>query len=306
MTSMTTLRNNRNGSTDLGMIMKTAGLLVLLLIIVTTFFFGGMLLFDQVIMPAWTDLGSEVELPDVVDLDFYKAKGDLAEIGLQLERIEESFHAVIDEGRIIEQVPPPYTTVKKGRTVGVVVSRGPEEVIIPDLTRLTTDQARARLQEFGLILGSITNRPDDAPEGTVIDQRPTATLKALRNTRVALVVSSGPIHTRIPIPKLVNMGLNGALGRIRELNGLVWIEWVEDDSQVMMTVIRQMPEPGIEVEDQPVFDLTVAVRTGFRPTAAMVDTAGIGAPPPWMRGGDVPPPPPEEGRRNRIPPEMLR
>lgn len=306
MTSMTTLRNNRNGSTDLGMIMKTAGLLVLLLIIVTTFFFGGMLLFDQVIMPAWTDLGSEVELPDVVDLDFYKAKGDLAEIGLQLERIEESFHAVIDEGRIIEQVPPPYTTVKKGRTVGVVVSRGPEEVIIPDLTRLTTDQARARLQEFGLLLGSITNRPDDAPEGTVIDQRPTATLKALRNTRVALVVSSGPIHTRIPIPRLVNMGLNGALGRIRELNGLVWIEWVEDDSQVMMTVIRQLPEPGIEVEDQPVFDLTVAVRTGFRPTAAMVDTAGIGAPPPWMRGGDVPPPPPEEGRRNRFPPEMPR
>ncbi len=305
MTSMRTLRNNSNGGTDLGMIMKTAGLLVLLLFIITAFFLGGMVLVDQVIMPAWTDLGSEVELPDVVDLDFYKAKGDLAEIGLDLERIEESFHAVIDEGRIIEQVPPPYTQVKKGRTVGVVVSRGPEEVIIPDLTRLTTDQARTKLQEFGLTLGIITSRPDDAPEGTVIDQRPTATLKALRNTRINLVISSGPIHTTIPIPRLVNMGLNGALARIRDLDGKVWIEWVEDDSQVMMTIVSQQPEPGIEMDGQPIFDLTVAVRTGFRPTAAMVDTIGIGAAPPWMRGRGVPPPP-DEGRDERIPPGLRR
>ncbi|MFC1545390.1 PASTA domain-containing protein [Gemmatimonadota bacterium] len=298
---MTTLRSNSNGGTDFGIILKTAGLLIVLLLIITAFFLGGMVLVDQVIMPAWTDLGSEVELPDVVDLDFYAAKSDLGEIGLELERIEESFHAVIDEGRIIEQVPPPYTRVKKGRTVGVVVSRGPEEVIIPDLTRLTTDQARARLQEFGLTLGSITSRPDNAPEGTVIDQRPTATLKALRNTRIDLVISSGPVHTTIPIPRLVNMGLNGALARIRDLDGKVWIVWVEDDSQVMMTVVGQLPEPGMEIEGQLVFDLTVAVRTGFRPTAAMVDTVGIGAPPPWMRGGDVPPP--DGGREERIPPE---
>jgi len=305
MTSMTTLRSNSNGGTDLGLIMKTVGLLILLLVIITTFFLGGMVLMDQVIMPAWTDLGSEVELPDVVDLDFYEAQRNLREIGLELERIEESFHAVIDEGRIIEQVPPPYTQVKKGRMVGVVVSRGPEEVIIPDLTRLTTDQARTRLQEFGLTLGSITSRPDDAPEGTVIDQGPAATLKALRNTRINLVISSGPVHTTIPIPRLMNMGLNGALARIRDLDGKVWIEWIEDDSQVMMTIVGQQPEPGIEIEGRPIFDLTVAIRTGFRPTAAMVDTVGIGAAPPWMRGGDMAPPP-DADNNERIPPELPR
>ncbi|MFC1627796.1 hypothetical protein ACFL3H_01620, partial [Gemmatimonadota bacterium] len=94
MTSMTKLRHDSNGSSDLGMIMKTVGLLFLLLLIITAFFLGGMVLVDQVIMPAWTDLGSEVELPDVVDLDYYEAKRDLGEIGLELETIEESFHAV--------------------------------------------------------------------------------------------------------------------------------------------------------------------------------------------------------------------
>ncbi len=298
----TTQRNDHGERSDFVLITKSAGLLVVLLLIITAFFVGGMILVDQVIMPAWTDRGSEVDLPDIVDLDYYAAKSDLQEIGLELERIEESFHAVIDEGRIIEQVPPPFTRVKKGRTVGVVVSRGPEEVIIPDLTRLTTDQARARLQEFGLLLGQITTRPDDSPDGTVIDQRPGATLKALRNTRINLIVSSGPVQTTIPIPRLVNMGLNGALARIRDLDGKVWIEWIEDDTQVMMTVVEQSPEPGIDVTGQPIFDLTIAVRTGFRPTAAMVDTVGIGAPPPWVREG-LGTPPPDDWRRDRIPPQ---
>ncbi len=284
------------------MIVKSAGLLVMLLLIITAFFIGGMILVDRVIMPAWTDRGSEVDLPDIVDLDFYAAKSDLQELGLELERIEESFHAVIDEGRIIEQVPPPFTRVKKGRTVGVVVSRGPEEVIIPDLTRLTTDQARAKLQDFGLLLGQITTRPDDSPDGTVIDQRPGATLKALRNTRISLVVSSGPLRTTSLIPRLVNMGLTGALTRIRDIDGKVWIEWIEDDTQVMMTVVEQSPDPGNEVEGIPIFDLTVAVRTGFRPTAAMVDTVGMGAPPPWVRQGLDAPPPEEDRRGRRIPP----
>jgi len=100
----------------------------------------------------------------------------------------------------------------------------------------------------------------------------------------------------------VNMGLTGALSRIRDIDGRVWIEWVEDDTQVMMTVVEQSPDPGYEVEGTPVFDLTVAVRTGFRPTAAMVDTVGIGAPPPWVREG-LDAPPPEGRRRERIPPQ---
>lgn len=281
----------QRGSGDLVMIMKSAGLLILLLLLIALFFVGGMVLVDQVIMPVYTNLGSEVELPDVVDQEFYAAKRSLTEIGLELEKVEESFHSVIEENHIIEQMPPPFTKVKRGRTVGVVVSRGPEEIIIPDLTRLTEDQARLKLREFGLLVGEVDSRPDNMPEGTVIDQRPTPNVSALRNTRVDMVVSEGPPHVMVPIPRLINMGLPSALAQIRELNGLVWIEWVEDDSQLMMTVIEQSPQPGIQVEGRPIFDLKVAIRTGFRIDESMIDTAGIGAPPPDQRTTNVLPPP---------------
>ncbi len=281
---------SQTGSGDLIMLIKTVGLLIVLLVIIAIFFLGGMILVDRVVMPGLTRVGSEVELPDIVDEDFYAAKRALIELGLELEKIDEEFSPVYDEDHIIEQIPPPFTKVKKGRTVGVVVSRGPEEIFIPDVTRLSEDQARKKLREFGLLLGSVTSRPDNAPEGTVIDQRPVANVRSLRNRRVDLVVSSGPARMSIRIPLLINEGLERALSTIRMLEGLVWIEWVEDDDSVMMTVIEQSPEPGREVEGQPIFDLKVAIRTGFTPSRP--DTAGIGAPPPFIRRLRLPQIPP--------------
>lgn len=283
------------GSGDLVQIIKTVGLLIVLLLIVSLFFIGGMILVDRVIMPAYINLGSEVELPDIVDQDFYTAKRTLTELGLELETIEEQFSPVYEEGHIIEQTTPPFTKVKRGRTVGVVVSRGPEEIFIPDVTRLSEDQARSRLREFGLLLGRVTSRPDNAPEGTVVDQRPAANVRSLRNRKVDLVISSGPARISYRIPRLENEGLERALARIRELNGLVWIEWVEDNDSVMMTVIEQSPEPGSEVEGRPIFDLKVAIRTGYTP--AVPDTVGMGAPPPWIRRIRFPPPLPDRPRR---------
>ena len=291
---MRAVLKSQTGSGDLLMLIKTVGLLIVLLVIIAFFFLGGMLLIDRVVMPSLTRLGSEVELPDIVDEDFYTAKRALIELGLELEIIDEEFSPVYEEDHIIEQIPPPFTKVKKGRTVGVVVSRGPEEIFIPDLTRLSEDQARTKLREFGLLLGRVTSRPDNVPEGTVIDQRPVANVRSLRNRRVDLVISSGPARMSIRTPLLINEGLERALSTIRELKGLVWIEWVEDDDSVMMTVIEQNPEPGREVEGQPVFDLKVAIRTGFTPSPP--DTAGIGAPPPFMRGLRLPPIPPAQER----------
>jgi serine/threonine-protein kinase len=272
------------------MLIKTVVLLIVLLVIIALFFLGGMILVDRIVMPGLTSLGSEVELPDVVDEEFYTAKRALIELGLELEIIDEEFSPVYEEDHIIEQIPPPFTKVKKGRTVGVVVSRGPEEIFIPDLTRLSEDQARTKLREFGLLLGRVSSRPDRAPEGTVIDQRPVANVRSLRNRSVELVISSGPARMSIRIPLLINEGLERALLTIRELKGLVWIEWIEDDDSVMMTVIEQSPVPGREVVGQPIFDLKVAIRTGFTPSPP--DTAGIGAPHPSMRGLRLPQIPP--------------
>jgi beta-lactam-binding protein with PASTA domain len=289
MSVMNGEKDDRRESGGFALIVRTVLLLILLLFVIGVFFAGGVVLVDRIFMPAFTHLGAEVELPDVVDQEFYRARQILLELGLELERTGEEFSPVIEEGKIIDQSPAPFTRVKRGRMVGVVVSRGPEEIIIPDLRRLPEDQAKARLQEFGLTLGSVTSRPDNAPNGTVIDQRPEPNLKSLRNRAVDLVISSGPARVSIPIPRLINQGLDGALRTIRDLQGKVWIEWIENSANLPLTVIGQSPEPGISVAGTPVFDLQVSIPPGWSITPP--DTVGIGAPPPWQRIRPVLPPP---------------
>ncbi len=271
------------GSGDLLLVFKTIGLLVVLMAVISAFVLGGMILVDRVIMPAYTHLGSEVELPDIVEEDFYDARSRLTDLGVQLERVEEDFNPVIPEGRIIDMQPAAYTRVKKGRMVRVVVSKGPEEIIVPDLLRMPEDRARTRLQEMRLTLGTITTRPDNALEGLVIDQSPPAGTKTI-NPRVNLVVSSGPEHVSVRIPNLVNLDVYEAVQTIRERGGRGWVEWVRDDDSLMYTVLEQSPQPGTQVSGTPVFDLKVSLLPGAS-EPALQDTVGIGAPPPWMRGG---------------------
>ncbi|MFO7767846.1 MAG: PASTA domain-containing protein [bacterium] len=284
---------DRTGGGDAVLVLKTIGLLVVLMTVISAFVLGGMVLVDRVIMPAYTHLGSEVELPDVVEEDFYDARSRLTELGLQLERVEEDFNPVISEGHIIDMQPPAYSRVKKGRTVRVVVSRGPEEIIVPDLVRMSEGQARSRLQEMRLTLGTVTTRPDNAPEGTIIGQNPSAGTKTV-NPRVDLVVSTGPETRRVRVPNLVNLDVYEAIEVIKERGGRVWIEWVRDEESLLYTVLEQKPEPGTQVEGSPIFDLEVSLLPGAR-EPALQDTVGIGAPPPWVRGGGTP-------ERSRRPP----
>lgn len=271
------------GGGDAILVLKTIGLLVVLLTVISAFVLGGMVLVDRIIMPAYTRLGSEVELPDIVEEDFYEARNQLTELGVQLERAEEDYNPVIPEGYIIDMQPSAYTRVKKGRTVRVVVSKGPEEIIVPDLVRMSEDQARTRLQEMRLTLGTITTRPDRAPEGTVIDQSPPSGTKTV-NPRVDLVVSTGPEQTSVRVPDLVNLDMYEAIQVIKERGGRVWIEWVRDEQSLMYTVLEQSPAPGTQVQGDPVFDLKVSLLPGAS-EPALQDTVGMGAPPPWLRGG---------------------
>jgi serine/threonine-protein kinase len=52
------------------------------------------------------------------------AKGE----GLDVEYTED-FSDTVEEGKVISQDPSPFTQVEKGATIGVVISKGPEETV---------------------------------------------------------------------------------------------------------------------------------------------------------------------------------
>jgi eukaryotic-like serine/threonine-protein kinase len=97
-------------------------------------------------------------------------------------------------GDVISQDPAGGKTVDKGTVVGLVVSRGPSSVTVPNVVSLTEANAVAQLTNAGLN-GEVVQVPSTVASGKVVAQNPTGGTKVAPGSRVRLNVSKGRTQT---------------------------------------------------------------------------------------------------------------
>jgi serine/threonine-protein kinase len=91
-----------------------------------------------------------VEVPDLAGLTTDAARRVVEAEGLLLEVAGTQVSVKVPEGCVVTQEPPAGTTLKRGMTVRVFVSAGPQTVTLPDLVGTPLDDATAQLQDLGL------------------------------------------------------------------------------------------------------------------------------------------------------------
>ena len=77
--------------------------------------------------------GREVAIPDLVGKTPAEARRVAEDIGLQLEVERQFYSPSVAEGRILSQLPPAGTQVRRGWQVRVAESLGPQRVEIPNV-----------------------------------------------------------------------------------------------------------------------------------------------------------------------------
>ena len=116
-----------------------------------------------------------VEVPRVVGLSEDDAASSLRAAGLGV-RLTEEFSATVPAGRVIGQSPQAFQTVPADSVVTIVVSKGPREFPMPNVTGKTEAEATAQLRALGLrvqtvqVPGSTGNRvvgQEPEPDTTV-------------------------------------------------------------------------------------------------------------------------------------------
>src|ERR1035441_6748241 len=102
--------------------------------------------------------GREVIIPKLVGMSPSEAERAGAASGLQVV-IERQFYSPdVPEGKIMTQVPPPGTKVRRGWSIRVAQSLGPQRVAIPDVTGGSERIAEVNIRSRGLSLGSGADR----------------------------------------------------------------------------------------------------------------------------------------------------
>jgi beta-lactam-binding protein with PASTA domain/predicted Ser/Thr protein kinase len=181
----------------------------------------------------------EAPVPIVQGLPADEAADKLREAGFKSEQRRE-FSDTVKAGRVIETSPPEGSTVRKGSTVTLVVSRGREKVAVPDVKGKTREEAEQLLRKADLE-SAVTEREDaDAEPGTVLEQDPAAGTRIAKGRTVDLVVAKAPAE--VPVPGVIDA---------KEEDALKTLEAAGFDVKIEDTPAATPDEDGIVVAQDP-------------------------------------------------------
>lgn len=142
----------------------------------------------------WISRGARlVFLPNVVGMPEADAKILIENNGDFPIKETYDYSETVPAGSVISQSPAGDARIREGRTVTLVISKGPiPKQTMPSLVGMTLDQAKSELESLSLKLGTVsTQSSDQYAEGIIIGQSVPEGSSVAPGTTVDLVQSQG-------------------------------------------------------------------------------------------------------------------
>ena len=163
-----------------------------------------------------------------------------------------------NENLICRQAPLPGSAVRTKSTITVFVSKGSNEVFLPDFKGQGLSEATVRLAELGLRIGEVKSE-ENATVGKdkIISTEPRAGSKVNKGDVISVVLSRGV--EMVQVPRLIGKSLSTAK-RIIEDNGFVVgsVSWEVSIDYNVGIIMRQKPSAGQKVRKGSNINLVVA------------------------------------------------
>lgn len=135
-------------------------------------------------------------VPDLVGIDISQAQRAASRVGLDVEVVEIN-HPNISAGMVILQAPEEGVTLRKGDSVVLTVSKGPDSQKVPTVVGLTLNDALAALKAYNLSATLIEYVVSgEVQAGFVLTQVPEAGAQCRPGDIVQLTVSGGIVNVQ--------------------------------------------------------------------------------------------------------------
>jgi serine/threonine-protein kinase len=138
----------------------------------------------------------EVEVPALAGRTYGEAVDILEELGLEPKRVDVFSQRPV--GVVASLDPKPGTLVDEGSVVNVRVSKGSEQIPVPDVLEQSEESARAELEAAGFQVDVVEAPSSSTPAGLVSAQSPDPGVEAVRGSTVQITISTGPEMVRVP------------------------------------------------------------------------------------------------------------
>ena len=199
-----------------------------------------------------------VAVPNVAGMTQAAASSVIVGANLVVGTVTQGYSATVPSGSVVSQTPAAGTSVAPGAAINLVVSQGPQPVVVPDVVGMTQVEAGTTLANALLALGSVTRLySTTVPSGEVMGQNPAAGTSVAAGTPVDLSVSKGPEF--VAVPNVV--GLTQAAAGTALSNALLSLGAVTrlySSTVPTGNVVQQNPTAGTSVAPGTAVDLGVS------------------------------------------------
>ena len=154
----------------------------------------------------------EVVVPNLVGMPPAEARKNAEEHGLRLEIERQYYSSDVAEGRILSQTPATGTKVRRGWTVHVAQSLGPQKVAIPNVIGQSERAAEINIRRRGLeLVPAAEMQMPGTPADQVLSQSPPPNASGVAAPKISLLVAQPASPQAFVMPNFVGQ----ALGSVR-------------------------------------------------------------------------------------------
>lgn len=187
---------------------------------------------------AFGNNGETATVPDVTNKPIAEARAEIQSAGFKVGTETEVYNSDIPTGSVVSTNPAAGEQAKKESTININVSKGTEQVTVPDLKGKTADEAQKALAAAGLnSQQGDTVFSDDIEEGKVASQDTASGATAYKGDTIVFHLSKGP--EKISIPNVVGMTQSQAVSRLENAGFSVSVETKTSSSTEKGSVISQ-------------------------------------------------------------------
>jgi beta-lactam-binding protein with PASTA domain/predicted Ser/Thr protein kinase len=195
-----------------------------------------------------------VAVPDVAGLNATDATNRLEKAGFKVTTRNE-FSNSVPKGRAVGTEPAAGTQLSTSQVITLLVSRGTNQVEVPNVVGVDDQAALAALQDAGLS-GVLVQRDSTEPEGKVISQSPGAGKLVARGSQVTVFASTGAIT----VPDVVGQDRKTAVNALKKAGFTVAVtEETSSDPAQANRVISEFPPGGSRGRPEDTVTLSVGV-----------------------------------------------
>ena len=220
------------------------------------------LFFSVALVSGWFVLqmlsGSETRVPSVVGKELLDGIKILQDNALYAIVEKEEHDPEAPRGTIIQQRPASGTLKKKYAPVKLVISKGPDRILMPDFRNTGIRQARSEIET--ICSGTIDEHyvhHKFVRQGDIIGHSPGPGEIILPNTIVRVLVSLGPAAQFFKMPDLIGVSIDLAQQLLSPLFTIVK-KGINSEIADPGTIIDQDPSAGQKIAENKTITITFA------------------------------------------------